>query len=531
MTFTRFVLLGIGYLAAAFAQAAEPRPADATRKADPLALAARIDHLVSARWRERGVQPAGLADDAEFFRRISLDITGRIPRSRDVYDFLADRSPDKRHREIDRLLESPRHVQHFAEVWRALLLSEIAANPQARFFQQGFEAWLGERLRADMGYDRLVYELLTTPIAGTSASGQSVLSRPDQPNPLAFFAVKDGSPDKIAAAATRLFLGVQLECAQCHNHPFARWRRDQFWSQAAFFAGIERQGEGIFRPLTEDVSRRSITVAGSDKVVPAVFLDEAKPAFPTGKSPREALAAWITAPENKLFARAAVNRVWARFFGTGLVEPVDDFHDENLPSHPELLDLLAQSFVASGFDLRYLMRAICNSQTYQRTSAMSHPSQNEPRLFARMAVKDLSGEQFFDSLALAVGYRDAEPVGGSFQGARDSPRNTFLTRFASQGSRADGQTSVLQALTLMNGRFLAGALKLDESTNLASIAHMPRADTSQRIEAVYFLALGRPPTASEQTRLASYVQADKEGEWLADLFWVLLNSAEFRFNH
>lgn len=511
------------------AHAGEPRARPP--QIDALALAARLDQMIEHRWRERNIIPAPLADDAEFFRRISLDIAGRIPRPSEVHAFLDDPAPDKRRRAIERLLESPRYVQHFANVWRALLLSEIAANPQARFFQQGFEAWLKDKLRANVGYDQMVRELMTTPIASTSGAGQYVLSRPDQPNPIAFFAVKDGSPEKIAAAATRLFLGVQLECAQCHDHPFARWRRDQFWNQAAFFSGVKRQGEGLFQPLTEDRSKHAISISGTEKVVEAVFLDETMPKWTPGDSLREALALWLTASENELFSRALVNRLWSRLFGTGLVEPVDDFHEQNPPSHPEVLDLLAHSFAASGFDLRYLIRALCNTRAYQLTSAVGHPSQNEPRVFARMALKELSGEQFFDSLALAVGHRESDADRGSFQSGRGSARGDLLARFASTGGKADGQTSVLQALTLMNGRFVAGVLDPAGSNNLAAILEMPGSDTGQRIASLYFLCLGRSPTTEEQARLTAYVGAEREKERLADVFWALLNSAEFRFNH
>lgn len=511
------------------ARAGEPH----TRAAqiDASTLAARIDHLIELRWRERNINPAALADDAEFFRRISLDLAGRIPRPSEVHAFLNDRSPDKRRRAIDGLLESPRYVQHFANVWRALLLSEIAANPQARFFQQGFEAWLKDKLRANVGYDQMIRELMTTPIATTSGAGQYVLSRPDQPNPIAFFAVKDGSPEKIAAAATRLFLGVQLECAQCHDHPFARWQRDQFWNQAAFFAGVKRQGEGLFQPLTEDRSKHAIPITGTEKVVEAKFLDETMPKWKPGDSPREALATWLTASDNDLFSRALVNRLWGRLFGTGLVEPVDDFHEQNPPSHPEIIDLLAHSFAASGFDLRYLIRALCNTRAYQLTSAASHPSQNEPRVFAHMALKELSGEQFFDSLALAVGHRESDADRGSFQSGRGSARSALLARFGSAGGKADGQTSVLQALTLMNGRFVAGVLDPAGSNNLAAILEMPGSDAGQRIASLYFICLGRAPTAAEQARLIAYVASGGEKERMADVFWALLNSAEFRFNH
>src|SRR5262245_7254520 len=203
-------------------------PALAARSAPPTPqqLAARIDRHLAAAWKSDRVEPAPRADDAEFLRRAYLDLTGRIPSVRAVHDFLADSDPDKRRKLIDDLLERPRHALHFANVWRALLLPEAAASAEARYFQPGFEAWLRERLRARVGYDQLVRELLTTPIAADGKSSEAVFRQPERANPLAFFAVKEARPENLAATTTRLFLGIQIECAQCHDHPFARWSRE-----------------------------------------------------------------------------------------------------------------------------------------------------------------------------------------------------------------------------------------------------------------------------------------------------------------
>ena len=485
------------------------------------------------RLKAAGVQIAPPCDDAAFLRRLSLDLTGRIPPLRDVHDFLADRAKDKRRRLIDDLLDRPRHVQHFARVWRALLLPEASASRQARYFQPGFEAWLRDRLRARIGYDKLVRELLTTPIASDSRAPQDVFRQPDRPNPLAFFAVKEARPENLAAAATRLFLGIQLECAQCHDHPFAKWTREQFWNQAAFFAGIERQGDGLFAPLAEKVDRREVAAPYTSRKVPARFLDRKSPRENPGVSARVAFAEWLTARDNSTFARAGVNRLWATFFGHGLVDPVDDFHDDNPPSHPELLDDLARSFQASGFDVRYLIRAITLSKAYQRTSARTHPSQDDPRLLARMNVKGLTGEQFFDSLALAVGWREP-PARGPFAFDATSPRNQFIALFAGQGRPAEPQTSILQALTLMNGKFIADATRLESSNTLTAVVENPLMDLGERIEALYLATVSRKPTAREQDKLLGYVRARgkrSEPRRLADVFWMLLNSAEFRLNH
>jgi len=501
---------------------------------DPQALARRIDHHLAERWKADKVQPAPRADDAEFLRRAYLDLTGRIPAPRDVHDFLADKSPNKRRQLIDDLLDSPRHALHFANVWRALLIPEVSASAEARVFQAGFEAWLKKKIRTNAPFDAMVKELLATPISGAEHSPQSVMRHPEQANPLAFFAVKDASPANLAATTTRMFLGIQIECAQCHDHPFARWSREQFWNQAAFYAGIERQGDGIFSPLNEIVERREIRIADTKKTARAAFLDDTEPAFKPKTSSREALAAWIASGSNPYFARATVNRLWGHFFGMGIVEPVDDFNDQNPPSHPELLDELARAFVAAKFDLRQIIRAICLSEAYQRTSARNHPSQDDRRHFARMTVKGLSGEQFFDSLALATGYRAPASEGGAFARQNSTVRTRFLEQFAPQGKLSDPETSILQALTLMNSPFINDATTLERNAVLISVLEMPAIGPAERIEMLYVIVLGRTPKEEEREKLLRYVEKAgraQEKRRLADLFWVLLNSAEFRLNH
>ncbi len=236
--------------------------------ADPPApsdLAKRIDELLAKEHKAHNVLPAAKADDAEFLRRAYLDLTGRIPKVSDVREFLADMHPAKRVNLIASLLESPRHATHFANVWRALLAPEITASGQAGVFQAGFESWLYKKFRSRAGYDKLVVELLAVPIASDPKTAEVVFSDFEKPNALAFYAVKDAKPENLAGAATRLFLGVQLECAQCHDHPFASWSREQFWNQAAFFAGIQREGRGIFAPLIEQDGKHEVELPSAGK--------------------------------------------------------------------------------------------------------------------------------------------------------------------------------------------------------------------------------------------------------------------------
>jgi hypothetical protein len=496
---------------------------------DAETLAAHIDKLLAEEWRTERIVPAPRADDAEFLRRASLDITGRIPRSADVYEFLADEAPDKRAKLIDRLLDEPRFATHFANLWRAELIPEATTSGQAAELQRGFENWLVQRIRARVRFDQVVRELLTVPLPGSDGPAEPVLRDPERPNPLAFIAAKDSRPENIAATVTRTFLGIRLECAQCHDHPTARWTQRQFWTQAAFFAGLQKRADGPLAPLSEVIDRREIVSALKGETIGAEFLLGGAPEWSSERSPRAVLAEWLTAPENPYFARTAANRLWGQFFGLGIVDPVDDFHDENPPSHRELLDDLAEAFIECGFDVRFMVRAICLTDAYQRTSGITHSTQDETRLPARMMVKALTGEQFFDSFVLATGDRIDDRSGG-----RGNARQEFLSRFTLAGPISEPETSVQQALTLMNGRTVARASDPAQSPMLIAISEAPLLTTAMKVESLYVATLSRRPTDSEMDKLQRYIAAapvDRESERLADVFWALLNCVEFRVNH
>jgi hypothetical protein len=530
-----------GALLATSAVAAPPAGADKNAAGginDPRALAAKIDRLIADRWADAGAKPAPLADDAEFLRRVSLDVAGRIPSVAETRAFLADKSPDKRLKAVERLLEGPAYVNHFASVWQALLVPEDnAANFQLRFFMPAFEAWLRKQFADNVPYDRLVRELITARVANDPNTQQFLRAGGGgEPSPLAFYMAKDVKPEELAAATSRLFLGVKLECAQCHNHPFAKWSRQQFWEYAAFFAGLQKQGDGFFTPVRDRNDRREIAIPNSTQVVQASFLDGKEPQWKYKVGPRVTLAEWMTAPDNPYFARAAANRLWSVFFGLGIVEPVDDLGDDNAqPSHPELLNELARQFVASGFDIKFMVKAITLSRAYQLTSAQTDPSQEDPRLFAHMAVKGLTAEQLFDSLSLATGYRETRFPNQPFVINNGTPRSEFVSKFGSHDKPTEVQTSILQALALMNGKFVADATNVERSEALAAIADAPFLDTAGRLEALYLAAVSRKPTADELDRLVKYVNGGgpkhNTKTALADVFWALLNSSEFILNH
>jgi hypothetical protein len=533
--------LGLGAGAARAAPAAE----DAGAR-DALALAAAIDRHIAAGWEAGKVQPAPPASDAEFLRRVYLDLAGRIPSATEARQFLDDPRPDKRQRVIDRLLAGPTYVNHFTNVWRNLLVPEVAAGIQARIQRPSFEGWLRKQLAENAGYDKLVRELLTAPVGAGGLGKVPVGFGGDAPSPAGFFFAKEMKPENLAASTTRIFLGVRLECAQCHNHPFADWKREQFWQFAAFFAGLRRQGMGeIVQVAPEVADRHELTIPDTNRTVSARYLDGSEPAWRTGASTRETLADWVTRADNPYFARAAVNRTWAYFFGTGLIEPVDEIAGTDAePSHPELLDELARQFAAQGFDLKFLIRSITNSKTYQLSSAVTDASQGDPRKFARMPLRGLTPEQLYDSVAQATGYQEARsnlPPGVFINGAGGA-RDDFLARFSSQNDKStDYQTSILHALALMNGRLVGDATDLERSELLAAVLDAPFLDTAGRVEVMYLATLTRRPTDREVQRLTKFIdertaagdgdRAKRRSEALADVFWALLNSGEFLLNH
>jgi hypothetical protein len=278
-------------------------------------------------------------------------------------------------------------------------------------------------------------------------------------------------------------------------------------------------------------------IPGTTRVVRAALLGDAPVAWRRGASGREVLADWVTAPDNPYFARAAVNRIWARFFGVGLVEPVDDMGEENPAAHPELLDHLAREFRDHGYGLKYLIRAIAASRPYGLTSAVGCSEPAPPYLFAAMPLRSLSPGQLFDSLAQATGFRDAAGPGPGVVLGDGGARGRFLELFADRDEKpTEGQTSILQALSMMNGPLIAGATRPETGDTLAAVAEAPFLDTAGRVESLFLAALTRRPSPEESAALVAYTsKAGDDGarraEALSDIFWALLNSPEFRFNH
>lgn len=490
----------------------------------------QIDQLLSELWTKNDVAPTMPADDSELLRRVYLDLAGRTPSVSEARAFENDESPNRFEALVDRLLKSPDHASHLATVWRRFLIPE-GVDLTAFGGVEAFDQWLAERFSSDDSYDEVVRNLLL-------AEGRLVRS-----GPLLFYSAAKLDPDQLASRTARVFLGMRLECAQCHDHPFEPWAQDEFWGFAAFFARISRPNGTLENVSTvmrvSDVDRGEVMLPETEKVIAPKFLDGSKVLEGDGApARRQQLADWLTAARNPFFARATANRVWGQLFGKGIVEPIDNFGVEHQPTSPELLDLLAGHFVGSDFSLRELFRSVVLSKAYRLSSGAVSVDDNRPQLFAQMNIKTLTAEQVYDCISVAT-LLDSNPTGDAMavNVARigNTSRAAFVQQFRTPvGRNTEYQGGIPQALTLMNGGLISGATGLSTSGLLTSL-EAPFFTNKERIEVLYLATLSRKPRPSEWKLLDGYIGEDAKGnelqEGLADILWALLNSAEFTLNH
>jgi hypothetical protein len=497
------------------------RPLDQLATAS-LTLAQHIDRYIDARLASDEMKPAGQASDGEFLRRVYLDITGVIPPADKVVAFLDSKNPGKRAQLVDDLLASSNYGRHLADVWSDLLLPPRESTDKG-LEKEPFRAWMTKSFNANKPWDKLVAEMLTA--TGTQ-----------EENGATTLFLANRSPDKMTDTACRVLLGVQLQCAQCHNHPFTTWKREDYWGLAAFFGKVDDDiGKKLKKGMVANVHEKNAVQA---KRLPDSAL-EARPKFLGGAAPklnkrepyRPVLAKWLTSADNRYFARAAVNRLWAEFFGRGLVNPVDNLHDGNAPSHPELFDALVNEFVESGFDIKNLIRGFCSSQAYQRSSTLSNDPESDDELYASMAIKPLTPAQLYDSLKLVLDSSDdfsrAERKANKKQGTTN-PRDAFIHFFrANEGADpSEYSAGIPQVLRLMNSNWTS---RVEPFVRTTIQANQPSA---RNIERLFLATLSRRPTTEETQRFAKRIQTSKNGPAVyGDLAWALLNSSEFTLNH
>ena len=510
---------------------AKVAPAE-TRPATPMdvkAVAKFIDAEINKKLAEAKIQPSAKSSDAEFIRRATLDITGVIPSPDRVTTFIDSTDADKRAKLIDELLASPKYGEHMADIWGHPMYLDDTAN---RFITKApLVKYLAEQFNANKPWDRMVHDLLT-------AEGEM-----DKNSAVVYYMANQGV-DKMTDSVGKLFLGIQIQCAQCHNHPFTHWKQVEYWGMAQFFYNVnivlpgkaKKDGAAAPTPMVSEggrVNRRFNPLPESAKSVSPKFLGGDTVKLTASKPARPVLADWVCTPDNPFFSKSIVNRVWAQYFGKGLVNPIDDLSDENEPTHPELLKGLAKGLGSTGFDLKNLMRAICLSDAYQRTSQPTAANKADKTLYSHMEIKVLTPEQLYDSLIAVTGGLDGAgrqvgKGGAQKTGLGNTPRDRFVQFFSgSENPKAtDYEAGIPQALRLMNNPRLSGSPAL--------LAEISKAGNQQAkvIERMYLMTVSRRPTEAETKRLTEYIaKAPDAKTGYGDILWVLLNSSEFALNH
>jgi hypothetical protein len=485
-----------------------------------------IDNLVAAKLKKLRIAPSGICSDEEFLRRVFLDIVGTTPSVPEYDAFMASQAPDKRSKLIDELLERKEFAEIWVSKWAELLQVRQIANQISQKGMFLYYNWLVDRLQKNTPMDEFVQELL-------SASGGTFSNAATN-----FFQVTN---DRLLLSenVAQVFMGMRIQCAQCHNHPFDRWTMDDYYSFSAFFAQIGRkQGEDYRETVVFNSGGGEANHPVGGRVMKPKFLGGAEPET-AGQDRRAVLARWLASKDNPFFARSFVNRVWAHYFGIGIVEPVDDFRVSNPASNPELLDALGVHFTETNYNLKQLVRDICNSRTYQRSTARNATNELDEANFAHANLRRIKAENLLDVISQVTDTKDkfpGLPLGARAVQIADGATSTyFLTTFgrATRESvcscEVKMEPTLSQALHLINGDTVNGKI---QQGGLLKRLLAEKKFPEERIVELYERCFSRRPTAEELEKLSPLFRADSNQEQaLGDLFWALLNSREFLFNH
>ena len=488
-----------------------------------------------------GVGSSRLCDDATFVRRVTLDIAGRIPSSTEAREFLLDDDPEKRSKLIDRLLQSPSYADYFANKWTALLKNrrDDASDITSNF---AFHAWVRDSLLANVPYDQLVRELL-------AATGTVIA------NPAVAWYKRVKEPKQQMEDVAQLFLGVRMQCAQCHHHPFERWSQDDYYGLSAFFTRVGRkptgiQGEDLIFHQRGKAEAKNVKTG---QMVTPVALGQDVGVIAPDEDPRLRLSKWLSDPGNPFFAKALVNRYWKHFFKRGLIEPEDDIRDTNPASNPALLKALEDHFLSSGFDLKELVRAITNSRAYQLQAVPSDSNLVDRQNYSRFYPRRLQAEVLLDAIDELTGSTTNFanlPLGTKAIALPDNSYNKsspFLRVFGRPESLSVCECERVQSASLAQSLHLINAAdiksKLSVAGGTAQKLAAQKTPVKDRVSELYFAAFSRPPTKTELQISVEFLtgqQSEKvDSETLPeitqqqfeDLIWALINTKEFLFNH
>lgn len=493
----------------------------------PMPVRNYVDEFVNQKLKQLRMTPAPRCSDEEFLRRVSIDLVGLLPTEEDYARFLASEEPDKRDKLIDELIARKEFTELWVSKWAEWLM--MRSNPNLNVTYKSillYYNWLSEQISNNVPLDEMVRSIL-------GANGGTFK------NPPANFYQLEQDRLKVAENVAQIFMGMRTQCAQCHNHPFDRWTQDDYYSFAAFFAQIGRkQGEDYRELIIFNSGGGEVNHPVGGRVMPPVFLGGG-PAETAGKDRREVLAEWLASPRNPYFAQNFANRIWHHFFGIGIVDPVDDVRISNPASNEPLLAELSKRFTESKYDFKGLVRDICRSEAYQRSTETNASNELDERNFAHQTLRRIKAESMLDIISEVTNTKDK--FGGLPLGARatqiadGATSDYFLTTFG----RATRETAcscevkmeptLSQALHLLNGG--TSNDKIKQGGLIAAWMNEGLAPT-QIVEKLYIRCLGRQPTAEEQAALAPlFAEGQDIRQSLEDVFWSLLNSREFIFNH
>ncbi|HUR39372.1 MAG TPA: DUF1549 domain-containing protein [Planctomycetota bacterium] len=567
-------MLAIGLLAALVVPAsAQDTQTEAKRSGSAL-----IDYWIKAKWADAQLKPAAKASDVEYMRRVYLDIVGQIPSLEEAEKFLADKSSGKREKLVESLLKDERYADHWADLWSGVIVG-FDKDQRAQGMRNEGAHDFHEMLEKNMPYDEFARKVITVEGWVPERYGPMMMKddkkEENKPVGLASYLVRQfreagkDFPKAVAGKLTRAFMGVQIQCAQCHDHPFDRWTQEEFYGMASFFTEVrvkrdpkdsDMRGYHVEDAMRGPVGRKLAGAGGPDLSIPDSKSGPIKPSFidtkagaESGVARRASYAKYVTSPENLQFAKMCVNRYWSHFFGAGIVNPVDDFNGKNKPSHPELLNDLAKDFIDHKYDLHWLMRALAGSEAYalsSRSSAKERDLQAE-KLYALGRVRPLMPEQIMRSVIeaagldegpmLGMGRREMGKAGGkAAKGMKGEAAQMMLMRLTSQfrstfdddeGSEAvDFAGTIPSALMMMNSQVIAAGTTARPLNGFGEmLAKHPTPDA--KVRAIFLSCLSRPPSASESSRWLSHVTKGAGQAGYEDLMWTLLNTSEFLFNH
>lgn len=493
-----------------------------------------IDNNIFNKLQLLGIPPSENCSDQEFLRRAYLDACGILPNSRETLEFLESKDPQKRSKLIEALTLRP----EFSDFW-TLKWSDILRSNRKTIQVKGvhsFQHWVKQNIEQNVGIDRMIRDLITS--TGSASS-----------NPAANYYRISRDPQTLAETTAQLFLGFRMQCAKCHNHPFERWTQDDYYSLAAFFARVKVKKDNIdvgpdpkvaAGEVVYEDRAGEVTQPRSGKVMAPKFPGGAIATTEAGKNRREALAEWLTKPENPFFAKSVVNRIWFHLMGKGIVDPVDDFRESNPSANDELLVALAQDFAKNGFDFRHLVRTIMNSKTYQLSAQPTKDNQEDGKYFSHASTRLLTAEQLLDSICAITEVPEkfaGLPLGTRATQLPDTEVNHLFLKTFGQPARElacecerESDSNLAQALQLINGPTINEKIR-NASNRIGRLIKDGKSD-KDILDELYLATLSRMPSADDYKVANEHLAKSKEKRqaW-EDLQWALINSKEFLFRH